>query len=269
MDIRFDNQVVVVTGGASGIGEATSVKFAELGARLAILDFDEALGRKTAERLNSAGATSRYYKCDVASSSQVKEIITAVVSDLGGIDVLVSNADIQRYGDVVNTSEALWDEVMSVNLNGAFHLAQHALPEIIKRGGGSLVAVCSVQSFAVVPGAAAYVVAKHGLLGLVRSIALDYARFHIRANCVCPGTVDTPLLHRVLETRPEPQKLLEQAGRQHALGRIARPEEVANAIAFLACDWASFITGASLTVDGGLLLPVGGMPCESGPGKQK
>ena len=269
MDIRFDNQVVVVTGGASGIGEATSVKFAELGARLAILDFDEALGRKTAERLNSAGATSRYYKCDVASSSQVKEIITAVVRDLGGIDVLVSNAGIQRYGDVVNTSAARWDEVMSVNLNGALHVAQHGLPEVTKRGGGSLVVVCSGQSFAPVPESAAYVTSKHARRGLVRSIALDFAKHNIRANCVCPGTVDTPLRRRVLATRPAPQKLLEQAGRQPALGRIARPEEIAKAIAFLASDWASFITGTALLVDGDLLLPVGGMPCEKGLGNQK
>ena len=107
------------------------------------------------------------------------------------------------------------------------------------------------------------------LLGLIRSIALDYAKFHVRANCVYPGTVDAPLLHRVLATVPGLQKLMEQLHRQHALGRIARPEEVANAIVVLASDWASFITGAALLVDGGLLLPVGGMPCEKGPGNQK
>jgi NAD(P)-dependent dehydrogenase (short-subunit alcohol dehydrogenase family) len=261
MDIRFDNKIAVVTGGASGIGEAASFKFAELGAAVAIFDSDEAAGRKIVQTLTSAGKTARYYKCNVASSSQVKEAIAAVVRDLRGIDVLVSNAGIQRYGDAVKTSEALWNEVMSVNLNGAFHVAQHGLPEVAKRGGGSLVVVCSVQSFASVPESAAYVTSKHALLGLVRSIALDFAKHNIRANCVCPGTVDTPLLRRVLAETLEPQKLLARLNQMHALGRIARAEEVANAIVFLASDWASFITGAALLVDGGMLLPAGGMPC--------
>jgi NAD(P)-dependent dehydrogenase (short-subunit alcohol dehydrogenase family) len=261
MDIRFDNKIAVVTGGASGIGAAASFKFAELGAAVAVFDSDEEAGRKIVQTLTSAGKTARYYKCNVASSSQVKEAIAAVVRDLRGIDVLVSNAGIQRYGDAVKTSEALWNEVMSVNLNGAFHVAQHGLPEVTKRGGGSLVVVCSVQSFASVPESAAYVTSKHALLGLVRSIALDFAKHNIRANCVCPGTVDTPLLRRVLAETPEPQKLLARLNQMHALGRIARAEEVANAIVFLASDWASFITGATLLVDGGMLLPAGGMPC--------
>jgi NAD(P)-dependent dehydrogenase (short-subunit alcohol dehydrogenase family) len=261
MDIRFDNKIAVVTGGASGIGAAASFKFAELGAAVAVFDSDEEAGRKIVQTLTSTGKTARYYKCNVASSSQVKEAIAAVVRDLRGIDVLVSNAGIQRYGDAVKTSEALWNEVMSVNLNGAFHVAQHGLPEVTKRGGGSLVVVCSVQSFASVPESAAYVTSKHALLGLVRSIALDFAKHNIRANCVCPGTVDTPLLRRVLAETPEPQKLLARLNQMHALGRIARAEEVANAIVFLASDWASFITGATLLVDGGMLLPAGGMPC--------
>lgn len=259
MGIRFDNKVVVVTGGARGIGEAASFKFAELGAAVAILDCDEDAGRETAGKLKSAGRPAAFYPCDVASSSQVKEAVGAVVNDWGGIDVLISNAGIQRYGAAVDTSEELWNEVMSVNLNGAYHLARHGLPELLKRGGGSLVVVCSVQSFAAFPKSAAYVTSKHALLGLVRSIALDYARHNIRVNSVCPGTVDTTLAHHVVGAKSEPQKLLEHFARQHALGRIARPEEIANAIAFLASDWASFITGAALQVDGGLLLSVGGM----------
>lgn len=262
MDIRFDNKVVVVTGGANGIGEATACKFAELGATVAILDRDEAAGRKTAERLHSAGKPARCYPCDMASSAAVKGAIAAVVNDWGGIDVLVSNAGIQRYGNVVDTSEELWEEVMSVDLKGTFHLARHGLPAVIKRGGGSLVVVSSVQGLAALSKSAAYVTAKHGLIGLVRSIALDYAKHNIRANCVCPGTVDTPMMRRALAESAEPEKLMAKVNHMHVLGRIARAEEVANAIVFLASDWASFITGAALLVDGGMLLPAGGMPCE-------
>ena len=262
MDIRFDNKVVVVTGGANGIGEATTCKFAELGATVAILDRDEAAGRNLAERLTAAGKRARCYRCDMGSSAEVKEAIATVARDWGGMDVLVSNAGIQRYGNVVDTSEELWEEVMRVDLKGTFHLARHALPEVIQRGGGSLVVVSSVQGLAALSKSAAYVTAKHALLGLVRSIALDYAKHNIRANCVCPGTVDTPMMRRALAAVAEPQKLLGRLNQMHALGRIARAEEVANAIVFLASDWASFITGAALLVDGGMLLPAGGMPCE-------
>ena len=262
MDIRFDNKVVVVTGGAGGIGEAAAVKFAELGATVAILDRDEVTGRKVAEELTVAGMRARCYRCDMGSSAEVKEALATVARDWGGIDVLVSNAGIQRYGNVVDTSEALWEEVMSVDLKGTFHLARHGLPEVIKRGGGSLVVVSSVQGLAALPGSAAYVTAKHALVGLVRSMALDYAKHNIRANCVCPGTVDTPMLRRALAEATEPEKLMAKMNHVHALGRIARAEEVANAIVFLASDWASFITGVTLVVDGGMLVPAGGMPCE-------
>jgi NAD(P)-dependent dehydrogenase (short-subunit alcohol dehydrogenase family) len=262
MDIHFDNKVVVVTGGASGIGEATTLKFAALGATVAILDRDEATGQEVAERVRAAGSRARCYRCDIGSSAEVKEAVAAVAHDWGGIDILVSNAGIQRYGNVVDTSEELWEEVMRVNLKGTFHLARHGLPEVIKRGGGALVAVSSVQALAALPQSSAYVAAKHGLLGLVRSIALDYAKHHIRANCVCPGTVDTPMVRRALAEAAEPEKLMAKVNRMHALGRIARAEEVANAIVFLASDWASFITGTALVVDGGMLVPAGGMPCE-------
>jgi len=263
MDIRFDNTVVVVTGGASGIGEATAVKFAGLGATMAILDRDEVTGRKVAERLHAAGKRARCYRCDMGSSAEVKEAVAAVANDWGGIDVLVSNAGIQRYGNVVDTSEERWEEVMRVDLRGTYHLARHGLPAVIKRGGGSLVVVSSVQSFAALADSAAYVTAKHALVGLVRSIALDYAKYNIRANCVCPGTVDTPMLRRALAESAEPEKLMAKLNHMHVLGRIARAEEVANAIVFLASDWASFITGAALLVDGGMLVPAGGMPCEA------
>lgn len=262
MDIRFDNKVVVVTGGASGIGEAAVLRFAQLGAAVAILDRDEATGRKVAEGLTQAGKRARCYECDVSSPAAVRETLATIAREWDGIDVLVSNAGIQRYGNAVDTSDALWEEVMSINLKGTLHLARYGLPEVIKRGGGALVAVSSVQALAALPESAAYVTAKHALLGLVRSIALDYAKHNIRANCVCPGTVDTPLLRRALAAASEPGKLMARINRAHALGRAARAEEVANAIVFLASDWASFITGTTLVVDGGMLVPAGGMPCD-------
>jgi NAD(P)-dependent dehydrogenase (short-subunit alcohol dehydrogenase family) len=165
---------------------------------------------------------------------------------------------------VLGTSEELWNEVMDVNLKGCFHVAKAALPWMIQRGGGAIVVVASVQAFTAVGNSAAYVTAKHALLGLVRAMSLDYAARNIRVNCVCPGAIDTPMLRWAASLDAHPEKVIETCNRMHPLGRIGRPEEVANAIAFLASDWASFITGAALLVDGGMLTPTGGMGFQEG-----
>jgi NAD(P)-dependent dehydrogenase (short-subunit alcohol dehydrogenase family) len=259
MSISFVNKVAVVTGGAMGIGKATAQRFAELGACVAILDRDVAAGETTAKALSAGGARAVFLRCDVARPDQVAAAVQSVMKGFGGIDVLVSNAGIQRYGDILNTSDALWEEVFSTNLMGCVYAAREAIPLMVQRGGGAIVIVGSVQCFSAVGNSVAYVTVKHALLGLVRSLALDHARQNIRVNCVCPGTIDTPMLRWAASLGPNPQKVIETCNRMHVLGRIGRPEEVANAIAFLASDWASFITGASLLVDGGMLVPAGGM----------
>jgi NAD(P)-dependent dehydrogenase (short-subunit alcohol dehydrogenase family) len=173
--------------------------------------------------------------------------------------VLVSNAGIQRYGNVLSTSSQSWNEVFDVHVKGCFYATKFAIPAMIQSGGGSVVIVASTQSFTAIVNSAAYVAAKHALLGLTRSIGLDYARQNIRVNCVCPGTIDTPMLRQAAGLAASPSDVVDICSRMHAMGRIGEPEEVANAIAFLASDWASFITGTSLIVDGGLLVPTGGM----------
>ena len=257
--MSFKDRVVVVTGAAMGIGEAVALRFAQLDGTVALLDNNEEAGQKTAKSLQAEGMRAEFFACDVSTAGQVERAIASVVSKLGGIDVVVSNAAIQRYGDVVSTSEELWDEVMAVNLKASFLLAKYAVPRMIERGGGAIVVTGSVQSLAALGNSVAYVTAKHGLLGMVRAIAIDHAKQKIRANLVCPGAIDTPMLRWSAGLAPEPDKVIEACTRAHALGRIGRPEEVANAIAFLASEWASFITGAALLVDGGVLAPAGGM----------
>ena len=247
-----------------GIGKATAQRFAELGASVAILDRDVAAGETTAKALGTDEVRVLFFRCDVARQDEVAAAVQSVVKVFGGIDVLVSNAGIQRYGDVVNTSDALWEEVLSTNLMGCVRAARETIPLMIQRGGGAIVIVGSVQCFSAVGNSVAYVTAKHALLGLVRSLALDHAPQNIRVNCVCPGAIDTPMLHWAASLGPNPGKVLETCNRMHVLGRIGRPEEVANAIAFLASEWASFITGASLLVDGGMLVPAGGMGFQEG-----
>lgn len=264
MSIRFDNKVVVVTGAAMGIGAATARKFAELGASVALLDRDDDEVHATAAAI---GKNARPYTCDVSKTADVERCVSMAARDFGAIDVLVSNAGIQRYGTAAATSEPAWDEVMATNVKGFFLASKYALPHLIARRGGAIVAVGSVQSIAALGNAAAYVTSKHALLGLARSMALDYARQGIRVNCVLPGAIDTPMLRWAASLDPDPQKVLATCDRMHALGRVGKPEEVANAIAFLASDWASFITGAALLVDGGMMVPAGGMGFqESGTG---
>src|SRR5258708_26898853 len=175
MSIRFDNKVALVTGGAMGIGLATAKKFAELGAKVAILDRDVRAGEEAAKSISSSGRGAHFFECDVSEEAGVARSVQAVGEQVGGVDVLVSNAGIQRYGDVLGTSEELWNEVMDVNLKGCFHVAKAALPLVIQPGGGAIVVVASVQAFTAVGNSAAYVTAKDTLLGLGRGMSLGLA----------------------------------------------------------------------------------------------
>jgi len=172
MNINFDEKVAIVTGAAKGIGEAAARRLAESGASVALLDVDEKVGRQTAASIERG----EFFRCDVSSANQVDSAVKAVVGRFGGIDIVVSNAGIQEYGDVVGTSEELWDKVLNINLKGCFLISKYSVPHMLKRGAGAIVVVGSVQSMSAIGGSAAYVTAKHGRLGLVRAMALDYAQ---------------------------------------------------------------------------------------------
>lgn len=258
MDIAFAGKTVAVTGGGMGIGAAAARKFAQLGAAVAVLDRDAEAGSRTVTELNRGEARVEYFQCDVSSAADVEKAFSGIRKSFGGLDVLVSNAGIQRYGKSADVTEEQFDEVLAVNLKGLFLCAKHAVAMMRERGGGAIVALGSVQSVAAIENSAAYVTSKHGLLGLVRSLALDYAADNIRVNCVLPGSIDTPMLQWAVGLSPDPDSLLAQLRDRHPLGRLGTPDEVAKAIVFLASDWASFITGAALLVDGGLMLAAGG-----------
>jgi NAD(P)-dependent dehydrogenase (short-subunit alcohol dehydrogenase family) len=259
MSITFANKVAVVTGGASGIGSATVELLCELGARVAILDRDEEHGRSLAQRLAARGFPASFHACEISSPAAVQTAMAAAVESHGALHVLVHSAGIQRYGDVVSTSLEVWRETFDVNVDGCFHALRFALPHIVAAGGGAVVIVGSVQSVTAVARSAAYVATKHALAGMTRAVALDFAKSNVRANCIMPGAVDTPMLHWAASLASDPQAVLEGCARAHPLGRIAHPIEIARSIAFLASDWASFITGTTLAVDGGMLVPTGGM----------
>jgi len=257
--MRFDDKAIVVTGGALGIGRAACEIFAERGASIAILDWDESAGEDSRRSIEANGGTAMFHKVNVADFGTVKAAIDAAAEAFGSIDSLVVSAGIQRYGTAVTTDEVQWDEVMSVNLKGAWNAARASIPHI-RSQGGTIVNVSSVQALASQQNVLAYTASKHGLIGLTRSMAMDFAKEGIRVNAVCPGTVDTPMLQWAASLDPDPDSVYEACNAMHPIGRIAQPREVGEVIAFLAHESSSFVTGAVWTVDGGLLTQIGGVP---------
>jgi NAD(P)-dependent dehydrogenase (short-subunit alcohol dehydrogenase family) len=266
----FKGKVAVVTGGASGIGRACAEEFIEKNVAVAVVDRDGKAGEKTAAELKGKGGKAEFFRVDVSSAPEVEKLIPKIVSAFGGIDILVNNAGIQRYGTVTTISEQEWDEVLDINLKGAFLMSKHIIPKMVERGGGAIVITGSVQSVAAQRNSVHYVVSKHGLLGLTRCIALDFGKQNIRANCVLPGAIDTPMLRWAANLDSDPERVLRACDSVHMRGKMGQPEEVAHVIVFLASDQASFMTGSAVMVEGGLLVPVGGMAFqESGTGSTK
>ena len=245
---------VVVTGGAKGIGGAAVTRFLEEGASVTILDLDE---KRARERLINFEDRSLFIRCDVSKADQVKGAFNQIDARFGAVDVLVNNAGIQRYSTVTDTTEEEWDLVMNVNLKSAFLCSKYAIPLMQKRGSGIVINVASVQSYITQRKVAPYTTSKTAMLGLTRSIAVDYAP-DIRAVAVCPGTVDTPMLRWAANQSPDPEEVYREVREMHLTQRIAESVEIADLIFYLSSDKASFITGQAIRIDGGLGLVVAG-----------
>jgi NAD(P)-dependent dehydrogenase (short-subunit alcohol dehydrogenase family) len=254
-------KLALVTGAGAGIGRASALALAAQGAAVAVVDRDAASAESVAREIRAGGGRAVVVVADVSQAEGATRIANAARDDLGGLDILHNNAGILHYGTVVSTPENEWDEVLQVNLKGFYLVSRACVPLIQARGGGAIVNTASVQSFASQAAVAAYTASKHAILGLTRSMAVDLAPT-IRVNCVCPGSVDTPMLQTALASAKDPEAMQRTLNQMHLLGRVGQPEEIGSVVAFLAGPGASFMTGAAVVVDGGMLAGLGGSPAE-------
>jgi NAD(P)-dependent dehydrogenase (short-subunit alcohol dehydrogenase family) len=248
---RFANRIALVTGAASGIGRATAERLASEGARVALLDVDAAAGESVSDAMHCGGHECIFLHADVSEEEQVRAAVADAAARLGPIDTLINNAAAFVFRSIEATA-ADWNRVLSVNVMGAAFCVKHVLPEMQRAGKGAIVNLTSISGFVAEANSLTYSTSKAAILGLTRCMALDLARWNIRVNAIAPGWVDTPQLRRDIAREGMTfDQSLQESGPRHILGRFAQAGEIASAIAFLASDDASFLTGTCLMADGG------------------
>ena len=251
MPNEYQNKVVIVTGGAYGIGRAAAIGFAQRGAKVAIADVDVKRGEETLRRIKDAGGDALFVKTDVSSEADVKALVEKTVETYGKLDCAFNNAGIHKvFASMADFTAADWEEMINVNLKSVWLCMKYEIPQMLKQGKGAIVNTSSAAGLVGAPSNPAYPASKHGVVGITKSTALEFARKGIRVNCICPGPIRTGMNESLVAVNPEMVKAMDQ---KVPMGRIGEPEEVAAAAMFLCSDEASYITGAALPVDGGIV----------------
>ena len=240
------NKVAIITGAGRGIGEATARAMAAQGAKVVVAELDPATGERTAAEIGGL-----FVPCDVREFAQLQEVAARTLEAHGRIDILVANAGINVFHEPLATSDEEWRRCFAVDLDGVWHSCRAVLPTMLSQGTGSIVAIASCHSFVIIPHTFPYPVAKHGLLGLVRALGIEYAAKGVRVNAIAPGYIETQIALDYWNTFPDPQAERQKACDLHPPKRVGRPEEVAMTAVFLASDEAPFINAACITIDGG------------------
>ena len=251
--MKLANKVAIVTGAGTGIGAASARLLAQEGAHVVLFGPHSTPLEEVGRQIEHAGGSALVVVGDVSRANDMERLMKTAVETFHGLDILFNNAAVMLNKTVVEMSEDEWDHVLAVNLKGVFLGCKYAIPYMQQRGGGSIINCGSPHALATQPRIAAYAAAKGGILALTRQIAMDFAREHIRVNCVIPGTIDTPMLWNSQQLSKNPEADRQAWATKHPLGRLGTPQDVANAVAWLASSDTSFITGSPLYVDGGLL----------------
>jgi len=248
---RLDNKITLVTGAGSGIGEAIAILFAKAGAFVGVIDQDEVAAQKTAQTITEQGGQAKAIHLDITDEEKCVDVTESIQEEFGHIDILVNNAGIGHVGTLLETEGEDMDRMYSVNVRGVFNMTKAVLTDMIGSGKGNIINLASIGGVVAVRDRLAYCTTKFAVVGFTKCIALDHAAEGIRCNCICPGRVETPFVSARLKEYPDPEKAYKEMASTQALGRMAKPEEIASAALYLACDESAFVTGTPFLIDGG------------------
>ena len=252
--MRLAGKIAIITGAAAGIGRASVLLFAHEGAKIAAVDLDDVGIKTLGQEVTASGGEALAVRADVSKADEVQRVVHAVIERFGRVDILFNNVGIVPHGKIHTISEAEWDRTMTINVKSMYLLCREVMPVFLRQGGGVILNTSSATALRSVPDRVAYSTSKGAVLALTRSMAVDYVRDHIRVNCLCPGTVDTPSFRQRMAAFPDPEEALRQfVARQH-MGRLGTADEVAQAALYLVSDEAQFVTGAAFSIDGGMTI---------------
>ena len=255
--MRLANKVAIITGSGSGIGRASALLFAREGAKVVVVDIHESDAAQTAEAAGQAAGSAMALQADVSSQSNCVSIVSKTIEAYGRVDILFNNAGVSSFKPVVETDEAEIDYVLGTNVKSVFFLSQATIPYMKRHGNGSIINNASITGIVGAPGMAAYATSKGAIITLTRTMALEHAEDGIRVNCICPASIDTPMLRKSFGETTDPEYARAQNIKRHPLGRLGTPEDIAYFALFLASDESKFVTGGTHVVDGGALIARG------------